>query len=96
VSVVLAAARLELHMPKTRRHLAAAAGDSSVIDVERAPAIPSLAELADAEIAARAYSYWEVRGFQGGSPEADWYRAIDELTAERRSRHADAENEEGT
>ena len=27
------------------------------------------------EIARLAYSYWEVRGRQGGSPEEDWFRA---------------------
>jgi hypothetical protein len=27
------------------------------------------------EIARLAYSYWEGRGCQGGSPEEDWYRA---------------------
>jgi len=27
------------------------------------------------EIAKLAYSYWEARGCQGGSPEEDWYRA---------------------
>jgi len=27
------------------------------------------------EIARLAYSYWEGRGYQGGSPEEDWYRA---------------------
>lgn len=27
------------------------------------------------EIARLAYSYWEARGFQGGSPEEDWCRA---------------------
>lgn len=30
-------------------------------------------------IAALAYSYWEARGFQGGSPEDDWFRAEREL-----------------
>jgi len=30
-------------------------------------------------IAALAYSYWEARGRQGGSPEADWLRAEKEL-----------------
>lgn len=34
-------------------------------------------------IAARAYSYWEARGCQGGSAEEDWYRAIHELASER-------------
>jgi hypothetical protein len=45
--------------------------------------IASLAELAEDEIAARAYSYWEARGFRGGSPDDDWQRAVEELIAER-------------
>lgn len=31
------------------------------------------------EIARLAYSYWEARGYQGGSPEEDWLRAEMEL-----------------
>jgi hypothetical protein len=31
------------------------------------------------EIAALAYSYWEARGRQGGSPAEDWLRAEREL-----------------
>jgi hypothetical protein len=31
------------------------------------------------EIAALAYSYWEARGYQGGSPEEDWLHAEQEL-----------------
>lgn len=31
------------------------------------------------EIARLAYSYWEARGYQGGSPEEDWLRAEQEL-----------------
>jgi hypothetical protein len=31
------------------------------------------------EIARLAYSYWESRGFEGGSPEEDWLRAEREL-----------------
>jgi hypothetical protein len=31
------------------------------------------------EISRRAYSYWEARHFQGGSPEEDWFRAEREL-----------------
>jgi len=34
-------------------------------------------------IAKRAYSYWEARGFQGGSAEEDWLRAEAELQLER-------------
>jgi hypothetical protein len=35
------------------------------------------------QIAELAYSYWERRGFQGGSPEEDWFRAEGELRAHR-------------
>jgi len=35
------------------------------------------------DIAALAYSYWEARGFQGGSPEEDWFRAEQELRGGR-------------
>lgn len=31
------------------------------------------------EIARLAYSYWQARGFCGGSPEEEWYRAEEEL-----------------
>ena len=31
------------------------------------------------QVAELAYSYWERRGFQGGSPEDDWFRAEGEL-----------------
>jgi len=31
------------------------------------------------DIARLAYSYWEARGYQGGSPEEDWLRAEQEL-----------------
>ena len=31
------------------------------------------------QIAELAYTYWESRGFQGGSPWEDWFRAEEEL-----------------
>jgi hypothetical protein len=31
------------------------------------------------EIAALAYSYWEARGYRGGSPQEDWLQAEREL-----------------
>jgi hypothetical protein len=37
------------------------------------------------EVARLAYSYWEARGCQGGSPWEDWFRAEREL----RERNAD-------
>jgi hypothetical protein len=36
------------------------------------------------DISIRAYLIAETRGFQGGSPEDDWFRAERELLAERR------------
>jgi hypothetical protein len=33
----------------------------------------------EGRVAELAYSYWEARGFQGGSPWDDWFRAEDEL-----------------
>ena len=36
-------------------------------------------EAAHEDIARLAYCYWEARGRQGGSPEADWLRAEQEL-----------------
>jgi hypothetical protein len=35
------------------------------------------------EIAQLAYSYWEARGYQGGSPQDDWLRAESELRSPR-------------
>jgi hypothetical protein len=37
------------------------------------------AALSAEQIAALAYSYWEARGYQGGSSEEDWFRAEREL-----------------
>jgi hypothetical protein len=36
------------------------------------------------QIALLAYSYWESRGCQGGSPEEEWYRAEREIRSRRR------------
>ena len=71
-------------MLKKHRVITATPRDTSenlVIDPEMEA--PSLADLADAEVAARAYSYWEDRGFHGGSREDDWERAKQELAEER-------------
>ena len=40
------------------------------------------------EVARLAYSYWEARGYQGGSPEDDWYRAQAELSRRKRQPEA--------
>jgi hypothetical protein len=38
--------------------------------------------LSNEDIARLAYSFWEARGYQGGSPEEDWLRAEQQLTAQ--------------
>ena len=49
-----------------------------------APAAGVAEMTADREqIAHLAYSYWEARGRQGGSPEQDWLRAEQELRGKR-------------
>jgi hypothetical protein len=50
--------------------------ETTVTQVMPVPANPT-----QEEIAALAYTYWEARGCQGGSPEADWLRAEQELSA---------------
>lgn len=46
-----------------------------------AAAVETVVEPSQEAIAKLAYSYWEARGFQGGSPEEDWLRAELELRA---------------
>ncbi len=41
----------------------------------KGPAAPLVYE----EIARTAYSYWENRGYHGGPPEEDWFRAEQKL-----------------
>ena len=56
----------------------------SVAAAERsAPGVLESAVSENEQIALRAYSYWEARGCQGGSPEDDWFRAEREVRALR-------------
>jgi len=60
---------------------AAARAKSTVTRKHRNPAVTERSESAVApdptfdEIAQLAYSYWEARGYEGGSSELDWLRA---------------------
>lgn len=49
-----------------------------------AAAVPEVSE--QEEVAQLAYSYWEARGGQAGSPDDDWYRAVQEVRRRRTSR----------
>jgi hypothetical protein len=66
-------------MTKRIRAAAAASGGARLLDAAVDPNKISLPSQSD--IATLAYSYWEARGCQGGSPEDDWFRAERELMA---------------
>jgi DUF2934 family protein len=78
---VSGAATARAKSPVTRKHKnsaaierpeSAKAAPSSLAESPRtAPSCDAIAQLA--------YSYWEARGYQGGSPEEDWLRAEQEL-----------------
>ena len=48
--------------------------------MQAAPVAAPAVALSREAIAALAYSYWEARGYQGGSAEEDWLRAEQELS----------------
>jgi hypothetical protein len=52
-------------------------------DISASPvaAVSPAAGASAADIALLAYSFWESRGCQGGSPEEDWLRAEQQLSA---------------
>jgi hypothetical protein len=74
--------------PVTHRRSVRASVTPSVVSAspEPQPAIvetPAAPASEQEQIAALAYSYWEARGCQGGSPEEDWTRAEREVRSRR-------------
>jgi hypothetical protein len=64
--------------PAKRRTTRTKGSESSTSEISSKTAKPTLA--VDREAIARlAYSYWEARGFAGGSAEEDWLRAEQEI-----------------
>jgi len=47
------------------------------------PATTARTEPNETDIAALAYALWESRGCPDGSPEEDWFRALDELRSQK-------------
>lgn len=47
---------------------------------------PTCPPCADEETACLAYSFWEARDRQGGSPDEDWLRAEEELKRQRHTK----------
>ena len=72
--IVVSAAAPVRHKPATPRRPRRSAAESATAAAPAAPAPEQIAHLA--------YSYWEARGYQGGSPEEDWLRAEQELRAQ--------------
>ena len=54
--------------------------EPEVVAVAAVAATVMPAESFQDAVARLAYAYWEARGYQGGSPEADWLRAEQELS----------------
>ena len=70
--------------PAPKRHKKAAPAPSSPevevsVDDPVAKVSTEDAKASTEDIARLAYSFWMERGCKGGSPEEDWYRAIQEL-----------------
>ncbi|HYW44705.1 MAG TPA: DUF2934 domain-containing protein [Bryobacteraceae bacterium] len=74
------------HKPASKRAKHSAGAPTGAVEPAMAPEPAPLAEApvyvsepSNAEIATLAYSFWEARGCQGGSPAEDWLRAEQEL-----------------
>src|SRR5262245_41390947 len=80
-----APARQRKHAPAKRTAAVAAEPSSSIaptgLTATEADVHPTNSVVTFEEIAKLAYSYWEERGYSGGSPEADWLRAEEALNA---------------
>jgi hypothetical protein len=64
--------------PAKRRTTRTKGSESSTSEISSKAAKPTLAVDRGA-VARLAYSYWEARGFAGGSAEEDWLRAEQEI-----------------
>jgi hypothetical protein len=52
---------------------------SSSVELQKPVSVAASYEPTFEEVSRLAYTYWEARGSQGGSPEEDWLRAEQEL-----------------
>jgi hypothetical protein len=80
VSSGAAPARAKSTVSRKHRNFAVTERSESATASSSAAAAPASNPTFD-EVAQLAYSYWEVRGYQGGSSEEDWLRAEQELRA---------------
>ena len=75
-----APARAKSTVTRKHRNSAVKERSESVIAHPSPAAAPAFNPAFD-EVAQLAYSYWEARGYQGGSSEEDWLRAEQALRA---------------
>jgi hypothetical protein len=75
-------------VPARRKSSATRASRPPVVEASVTPEVAFVesatevtTEVTNDVVARLAYSYWEARGYQGGSPEEDWLRAEQELRA---------------
>jgi hypothetical protein len=71
---IVVSAAVSRHKPATTKRVKRVSAEAPV--TQATPEAP-LRE----QIASLAYSYWEARGYRGGSPEEDWLRAEHELVS---------------
>jgi len=69
--------------PKRRRKAASAAAAAGAEPQTVADFLAEFTPSEREEVARLAYSYWEQRGRQHGSPDEDWYRAEEEVRRRR-------------
>lgn len=74
--IVVSASVPTRHKPAKRVKRTESVAAAEPLVTQPLPVAPS-----NEQIARLAYSYWEERGYQGGSPEEDWLRAERELKA---------------
>lgn len=67
--------------PETPQPESANAASPITLNQASTPPGEAVQALPDEEIARKAYALWESRGKPFGSPEEDWYRAMQELRA---------------
>jgi len=79
VSSGAASARAKSAVTRKHRNSAPAERSENALAPSSSPASTNTTDPTFDDIAQLAYSYWEARGYQGGSSEEDWLRAETEL-----------------
>jgi len=81
VSSAAAPARVKNTVARKPKNSAAAENTESMSALSSIPITSTTTAPTYDDIAQLAYSFWEARGYQGGSPEEDWLRAEEALSS---------------